>query len=89
MEAHSVFDRLWLGGYISRPQAYVWLASQLKVSEPEAHMSVMDEATAKRTVIVCLRRLRELGDALALATPPDGLRQLSGPDPDVTLESIE
>lgn len=46
-EAHSQFDRLWMGHKMTRPQAYRWLAAQLGIERVyrDCHFRHFDEAT--------------------------------------------
>lgn len=37
--AHQAFDQLWLRKYMTRSQAYEWLASYLGATEAEAHIA--------------------------------------------------
>ena len=41
IEAHRVFDRIWKDGYLSRSQAYQWLAME---RGEVTHMLDLDEA---------------------------------------------
>lgn len=51
-KAHESFDRIWKDGYMTRTQAYKWLARRLRMTEEDCHISKMGERTAKRVVAV-------------------------------------
>lgn len=57
--AHEVFDTLWKGptAKFSRSGAYKWLRNELRLTEAQCHMKVMDAATAKR-VPLAVERIR-------------------------------
>jgi hypothetical protein len=59
-QAHEYFDRLWMLGYIERPEAYEWLGKRLGLPEPEAHMRFMNEVQCKEVVRVCVQQLNDL-----------------------------
>jgi len=62
-QAHKYFDQLWQHKYLTRQQAYDWLAQQLGVPEPQAHMSTMDIEMCKQVVenaIMVLNDMRRL-----------------------------
>lgn len=62
-QAHKYFDQLWKFKYLTREEAYVWLAQQLGVPEPQAHMAKMNEEMCKQVVenaIMILNDMRRL-----------------------------
>lgn len=48
ISAHEEFDKLWREGYMSRGQAYEWLAREF--GKDVVHMKQMNEAECKRVV---------------------------------------
>lgn len=48
MQAHTAFDTIWQSGWMSRSEAYRWLADQLGVEPKDCHMVLFGEATCKR-----------------------------------------
>lgn len=42
VRAHEVFDELWLSGYMTRPEAYVWLCEVMDKTEDEGHIGRFD-----------------------------------------------
>jgi hypothetical protein len=42
MRAHAVFDRLWVGGGMSRGEAYAWMRKTLNLQPHEAHIGRFD-----------------------------------------------
>lgn len=57
--AHRAFDPLWKDGLLTRTEAYAILAQKLGIPLKKCHMSIMDEATAWRVVVVAKEILRE------------------------------
>jgi hypothetical protein len=54
MKAHESFDRIWQNQrltHMSRSRAYYWLAGELGIPEPEAHMGIMRDADLLYEVI--------------------------------------
>lgn len=49
-KAHTIFDRLWKDGWMSRGAAYRWLSAQMGEDDP--HIAKMDAASCQR-VIAC------------------------------------
>ena len=49
-QAHEYFDMLWKLKYVTREEAYNYLAEWLGVPEPEAHMSRMDSEQCKKVI---------------------------------------
>lgn len=48
--AHEAFDPIWKGGYMTRTEAYRWLAKQLGIEHSECHMSLFDVETCQRVI---------------------------------------
>ena len=48
--AHQAFDQLWLRKYMTRPEAYAWLARYLGVDDGEAHIANLDEVQCRALV---------------------------------------
>ena len=42
MRAHDEFDYIWKSGYMSRGQAYRWLASKLRIPREKCHIGKFD-----------------------------------------------
>ena len=62
-QAHFFFDQLWKLKYLTREEAYAWLAKQLGVEEPQAHMSKMSEDMCRQVIenaVMILNDLRRL-----------------------------
>lgn len=56
--AHEEFDQLWRHGYMSRDQAYRWLAGEM--GRDEVHMAWMDEQECERVICLVDDLLRDL-----------------------------
>ena len=41
-KAHSAFDLLWGQKLMSRPSAYKWLASEMRIPARECHIAMFD-----------------------------------------------
>ncbi len=49
LEAHAVFDRLWLDRYVpSREDAYLWLQGVMRLDEAAAHFGMFDIAACDK-----------------------------------------
>ena len=59
--AHRSFDRVWKKGYMSRDDAYHWMADFLGLRRDQAHIGRFDTYRCRRVISKCeaLRRLRE------------------------------
>lgn len=56
MAAHDAFDPLWQEGYMSRSDAYSWLAGELGIQKSDCHMVNFDEDTCLRVRSLCMKR---------------------------------
>jgi hypothetical protein len=59
-QAHKYFDMLWKHGHMKREEAYAWLAKQLGVPEPDAHMRGMPAERCAEVVEICVQILNDL-----------------------------
>jgi hypothetical protein len=59
METHQVFDHFWQSHGISRTQGYKWLARQMKLSEPRAHIGGFEMEQCQRVIDLCAEREME------------------------------
>jgi hypothetical protein len=46
-QAHSVFDRIWKSGEMSRSDAYVWLSRTLSIHQDKCHIGMFDVEECK------------------------------------------
>jgi zinc-finger-containing domain len=53
LRAHKAFDPLWEKGFISRSNAYEWLARQMRVHIDDCHMSLFDLEQCRKVVEIC------------------------------------
>ncbi len=53
IRAHASFDSLWREGYMSRSQAYKWLAKALKLSYSKCHIGMFDIAGCQHVIEIC------------------------------------
>lgn len=51
--AHAAFDPSWKEGWMSRSDAYSWLAAQLSIDKSECHIGMFDIDMCKRVLEVC------------------------------------
>ncbi len=51
--AHSAFDVLWQNEYMTRSEAYEWLADQLGIPKQDCHMLYFDEETCIGVAQLC------------------------------------
>lgn len=47
---HEVFDVFWMQGYMTRTEAYAWLAEQLKITSAECHVSQLTFVQLKEAI---------------------------------------
>ena len=59
-QTHTYFDKIWELKYLTREEAYTWLAQYLNVTEPQAHMSTMDAHTCKQVIIGSIQILNDM-----------------------------
>ena len=50
--AHQAFDPIWRERHMSRTDAYVWLAVQMKWPKGDCHMGMMNADECERVVIL-------------------------------------
>lgn len=48
--AHKIFDDIWRSGYMSRSQAYSWLAGQLGIEKKDCHIGMFDVDQCEQVV---------------------------------------
>jgi len=53
MDAHQVFDPIWRGGFMSRREAYDWLAIKMDIPPDQTHIGMFDEEQCKRVIKGC------------------------------------
>ena len=56
VRVHSLFDPLWQGGSMTRPEAYRWLAEVLGITTAECHVGMFDVARCKLAVAILQAR---------------------------------
>lgn len=52
-QAHTVFDRIWRSGTVTRSAAQRWLAKELRIPVKDCHFSYMRVKTLRRVVQLC------------------------------------
>ncbi|AUQ96001.1 hypothetical protein PhaeoP66_03259 [Phaeobacter inhibens] len=57
-EAHLAFDPIWRRGYMTRTQAYQWLAIQMQWPRGDCHMGMMTCDECKRVVQIARKYLK-------------------------------
>ena len=60
--AHARFDLIWKRGYLTRTEAYAWLAVQMEMPEGDCHMGMLsrDECAKVEALSVAYLKAREL-----------------------------
>lgn len=53
--AHIAFDTIWMGGYMPRSDAYVWLAGEMELSKSKCHIGEMTVSQCEAVVSICKR----------------------------------
>lgn len=59
-EAHQAFDPIWRQKYMTRSEAYQWLADSLGIPKPHCHIGMFDESTCKRVYTLSNDKMHEL-----------------------------
>lgn len=54
--AHYYFDALWKSGFMTREQAYIWLATSLGISQGKCHIGMFDTETCGKVVKLCKKQ---------------------------------
>jgi len=54
MQAHRLFDRIWLTGKLSRGDAYAWLADGLGIGVDQCHIGMMNVEMCDSVVGLCV-----------------------------------
>jgi hypothetical protein len=60
--AHERFDLIWRRGYLTRSEAYAWLAVQMEMPEGDCHMGMLsrEECAKVEALAVAYLKAREL-----------------------------
>lgn len=53
IEAHKSLDAIWQFGYMSRTQAYHWLAAQMGLNRQDCHISYFGIDACRKVVRIC------------------------------------
>lgn len=56
-EAHNHFDQLYRRGYMSKDEAYQWLAIKMFLPQSEAHIGMMGEYRCRQVIDICDKEL--------------------------------
>lgn len=56
--AHEEFDKLWKDGYMTRSEAYKWLANKLNISLKKCHISKLNESQCFDVERIVMKELR-------------------------------
>jgi len=59
-EAHKYFNMIYLGGHLTRPEAYAWLCEMLAIPKDETHIGMFDEKLCKDTVYFSKQFLNDM-----------------------------
>lgn len=51
LKAHTAFDRLWKRGYLTRNEAYAWLAKVMRMPRKDCHIGQMSAAQCRAVVL--------------------------------------
>ena len=58
-ETHQVFDSFWQKNGMSRTRAYKWLASQMNLSEKDAHIGGFEMDQCQQVIDLCRKKWTE------------------------------
>ena len=56
--AHDEFDKLWKEGYMSRSEAYKWLAKKLNIPRSKCHMRKLNESQCFDVERIVMKELK-------------------------------
>jgi hypothetical protein len=51
--AHGAFDPYWRGRYMTRSEAYAWLADTLEIPLDQAHIAMLTPDQCRRVALIC------------------------------------
>lgn len=58
-EAHKYFDQIWKLNYMSRKEAYAWLASGISVPQEYVHIGMLSVKTCKEVIFLSKQFLND------------------------------
>ena len=64
-ETHHYFDRLYTSGWMTKQEAYHWLANFLQAPQSQAHIGYLGEYACKQVIRACKEMLGSKGGAEA------------------------
>lgn len=56
--AHEEFDKLWKDGYMTRSEAYKWLANKMNISQRKCHISKLNESQCFDVERIVMKELK-------------------------------
>ena len=59
-QAHDEFDRLWKEGYMSREDAYTWLAERLNLPRRRCHIAQLNESQCFDVEKTTMKKLKQM-----------------------------
>lgn len=57
--AHSVFDKIWKQGTMTRKEAYKWLSSMTDIPKKRCHIGMMNLNEANLVISICKDKLND------------------------------
>lgn len=57
--AHDEFDPIWRRGHLKRPEAYKWLANQLRIESRACHISWFNKEQCEAVITICQKARRK------------------------------
>lgn len=57
IKAHRAFDRMWKSGYLTRDQAYTWMAEKMGLELDRAHIGYFSESQCNELIELVLNEL--------------------------------
>ncbi len=58
--AHKALDRIWLKGFMTKEQVYIWLQSKFNMSDKEMHIGNFDEYYCNQVIFECNKAYRNM-----------------------------
>lgn len=65
IQAHRVFNQLWMSGMMQKWQAYKWMAAKFGLSSQQAHIAKFSEYMCDELIFICEQALQNNRERLA------------------------
>ena len=73
IQAHRCFDVIHQNGYMTKRDAYVWLAALLQAPQSQAHIGFLSEYSCRRVIDESTRMLQQCAQRAAIRSSKEAL----------------